>query len=173
MTFSCYRRLPLLTNDVWRAWFCEAVDRAVGRHDYRPFAFVIMPEHVHLLVQPRQDASSIATLLSAVKRPCSGRIKRDLVRRYSPLVEKLTVRQRPGVETFRFWQEGPGYDRNLFEPGTMIRAVDYIHCNPVRRGLCERAVDWNWSSARYHLLPDEPLDSMLPRLTPLPPELLE
>jgi putative transposase len=104
LTFSCYRRMPLLTNDLWRTWFCEAVDRAVARHDYRLFAFVIMPEHVHLLVQPRQDASPISSLLTAIKRPFSGRIKRDLMQRSSPLVETLTVRQRAGVETFRFWQ---------------------------------------------------------------------
>lgn len=173
LTFSCYRRMPLLTNDLWRGWFCEAVDRAVGRHRYRLFAFVIMPEHVHLLVQPRQDASPISSLLSAIKRPFSGRIKRDLMQRSSPLVETLTVRQRPRVETFRFWQEGPGYDRNLFEPNAIVLAVDYIHGNPVRRGLCQRAIDWKWSSARYHLLPAEPLDPVLCRLTPLPPELLE
>lgn len=32
---ACCRRMPLLTNDLWREWFCEVVDRAVGRHRYR------------------------------------------------------------------------------------------------------------------------------------------
>ena len=50
------------------------------------------------------------------------------------------VRQRPGVETFRFWQEGPGYDRNLDRVDTVLAAIDYIHRNPERRGLVDRAI---------------------------------
>jgi len=49
LTFSCYRRLPLLTNDQWREQFCIAVDRATDRHHHHLLAFVLMPEHVHLM----------------------------------------------------------------------------------------------------------------------------
>jgi putative transposase len=173
LTFSCYRQRPLLTNDLWRRLFCEAVDRAMERHRYRLFAFVIMPEHVHLIVHPRGDGSPIAALLKAIKQPFSSRIKRLLEERPDPLLEQLMVRQRPGVMTFRFWQEGPGYDRNLIEAKAILAAIDYVHRNPVRRGLCERAIDWKWSSARYHLFPDEPQSPDLPKLSPLPPDLLD
>jgi putative transposase len=54
-----------------------------------------------------------------------------------------------------------------------VAAIDYIHLNPVRRGLCERCTDWKWSSARYHLWPACRRDNDLPRLTPVPPEVLE
>ncbi len=37
--------------------------------------------------------------------------------------------------TFRHWQEGPGYDRNLTKPTTILAAIDYIHLNPVRRAF--------------------------------------
>jgi putative transposase len=53
---------------------------------------------------------------------------------------------------FRFWQEGTGYDRNLFTPAAIQASLDYIHNNPVQRTLCRKAVDWKWSSARYYLL---------------------
>ena len=52
---------------------------------------------------------------------------------------------------FRFWQEGPGFDRNLFGPEAITASMDYIHLNPVKRGLCEKATDWKWSSARFYL----------------------
>jgi len=80
----------------------------------------------------------------------------------------LTIRQRPGVTTFRFWQEGPGYDRNLTEPKTVLHAIDYVHDNPVRRGLVRRAVDWKWSSARYHLLDPPRQFPGLPQVHSLP-----
>jgi putative transposase len=76
------------------------------------------------------------------------------------------------VTTFRFWQEGPGYDRNLTHSKSVLAAIDYIHQNPVGRGLVMRAVDWKWSSARFYLQADFPLDSMLPKLHQLPAEYL-
>jgi putative transposase len=101
-----------------------------------------MPEHVHLLVLPERDASPVAALLKAIKRPYSYRVKQALAEARDPLLEQLTVRQRPGVMTFRFWQEGPGYDRNITESSTLEACIAYIHANPVRRGLCERPTEW-------------------------------
>lgn len=67
-----------------------------------------MPEHVQSLVYPGPNASPIEALLRAIKRPFSFRIKRLLQEGGSSLLRRLTIRQRPGVETFRYWQEGPG-----------------------------------------------------------------
>ncbi len=52
LTFSTYRRLPLLTNDVWQRWLAEAIDVAGVKQNCDLVAFVFMPEHVHLLVLP-------------------------------------------------------------------------------------------------------------------------
>jgi len=131
-----------------------------------------MPEHVHLLVFPGPEASKIDELLKAIKRPYSYRIKRLLQAANSRLLARLTIRQRPGVTTFRYWQEGPGYDRNLDHPETVLASIDYIHNNPVRRGLVNRSIDWQWSSARWYA--DLPYDPRLrlPRLETLPAEFL-
>ncbi|MFH1918632.1 MAG: transposase [Planctomycetota bacterium] len=173
LTFSCYRRMPLLTNDVWRAELSRSVDRAMLGHGYRLAAFVYMPEHVHLVVYPRAEADGIDRLLRAIKRPYSYRIKKLLAEAGSPLLEKLTIRQRPGVQTFRFWQEGPGYDRNLTEAKTVLSSIDYVHMNPVRRGLCRAAVDWRWSTARHHAAEEPPQDPLLPVVHGLPAEFFD
>ncbi len=169
LTCSCFRRLPLLTNDRWRGLLSEAIDRAAVRHRYRLIAFMFMPEHIHLLVWPEPEAAPIDALLRAIERPFSFRIKQLLEAAGSSLLFRLTVRQRPGVTTFRYWQEGPGYDRNIVEPRTLAAEIDYVHLNPVRRGLCTRADDWRWSSAR-HFAADgiAPSDPLLPMLRPLP-----
>jgi putative transposase len=49
----------------------------------------------------------------------------------------------------RFWQPGGGYDRNITSIETLHAMIDYIHANPVRRGLVTRAEDWQWSSAGW------------------------
>lgn len=179
LTFSCFKRKPLLTNDAWRGMLSRSIDSAADKHSWRLAAFVFMPEHVHLLFYPaatvrgslsNEDSgvSSIDQLLKAIKRPFSFRIKQLLVQSSSSLLERLTVQQRPGVKTFRFWQEGPGYDRNLESEAALLAAIDYIHMNPVRRKLCERAIDWKWSSMAFYLDPPRSLDPMLPKLYPLP-----
>ena len=162
LTFSCYRRMPLLTNDAWRTLLSAPIDRATQRHRYDLIAFVYMPEHVHLLVLPRQADYAVAKLLHGIKRPFSFRIGERLRAVRSPLLERLTVRERPGVTCFRFWQEGPGHDRNLVSVEALTGAADYIHLNPVRRGLIERPEQWRWSSSRHYLEPSRPPDPALP-----------
>ena len=165
--------MSLLTNDVWRGKLSESLDRAMAAQRYRLAAFVYMPEHVHLLVYPLQEATGIDRLLWAIKRPYSYRIKQLLIAAGSGLLQKLTIRQRPGVQTFRYWQEGPGYDRNLTESKTVLSAIDYLHLNPVRRGLCASAVEWRWSSARHYAAEELPDDPLLPTVHGLPFEFFD
>jgi putative transposase len=155
LTFSCYQRLPLLTNDLWRQQLARSIDLAGQRTGFELVAFVFMPEHVHLIVVPCSSEVAIDRYLAFIKQPFSKLIKQLLIDAKSPLVDRLTVRERPGKTCFRFWQEGPGYDRNLNRSGTIEAAIDYLHQNPVRRGLVQRAIDWKWSSARWYL-PDPP-----------------
>jgi REP-associated tyrosine transposase len=154
LTFSCYRRLPLLTNDTWRARLARYIDAAANEASMDLVAFVFMPEHVHLLVYPTTSNPSISRFLARVKQPFSKQIKVVLTGEGSRLLTKLTVLEQPGKSCLRFWQEGPGFDRNLFSADAISSSLDYIHDNPVPRGICQRAVDWKWSLARYYL--DDP-----------------
>jgi len=142
--------MPLLTNDEWRVLLAESLDRAVKGQACRLVAYVFMPELVHILVQPTVVKARIDLLLKAIKAPFSVRIRRRLEEADSPLLERLMVRERPGIHCFRFWQEGGGYDRNLRSVKAVDAAIAYIHENPVRRGLCIRSTDWRWSSARHY-----------------------
>jgi putative transposase len=50
------------------------------------------------------------------------------------------------------WQKGRGYDERLDSERAVREVIDYIHVNPVRRGLAERPTDWYWSSVRFPAL---------------------
>jgi len=70
------------------------------------------------------------------------------VRREAPaFLVQMEDKQPSGKTHYRFWQRGGGYDRNLYEPDTVYQEIEYMHNNPVRRGLCEKPEDWFWSSA--------------------------
>ena len=173
LTFSCYRRMPLLTNDVWREQLCRSIDKAITRWNFRLVAFVLMPEHVHLLVYPTTSIVEIDNLLSAIKQPYSVKIKKLLMASGSDLVERLTVQERPGKKAFRYWQEGPGYDRNLSSQKSVLAAIDYIHRNPIRRGLVDEMTHWKWSSARWYASERQIVDPNLPTIHGLPPEFFD
>ena len=164
LTFSCCQRMQLLTDDLWRKMLSNSIDRAMTRYRFRLVAFVIMPEHAHLLVDPLEQQPKLDRLLGAIKRPFSFRIKVLLQAADSPVLQKLTIRERPGRMVFRFWQEGPGYDRNLSSKKAVLAAIDYIHSNPVRRGLVDRARQWKWSSSRWYEMDRARLDPDLPKV---------
>ncbi|MCB9852520.1 MAG: transposase [Phycisphaerales bacterium] len=153
LTFSCYRRLQLLRLNSRCELLAEAVDRAMDTQRYELIAYVFMPEHVHLLVLPLDGATGIAKLLFAIKRPFSFRVKKRMAADADPMLSELTIRDRPNHTSFRFWQEGPGYDRNIRKESTLRKAIDDIHRNPVRRGLVDETSKWKWSS--WHAYDEE------------------
>lgn len=163
LTFSCYQRMPLLLDARRCAVVAESLHRAVKGHGFLLAAFVFMPEHVHAVVVPWNGGATVPPLLSAIKRPASFRIKQLLKQEADPLLERLTVIERPGKRSFRFWQEGPGHDRNLDGPEALARAIGYIHDNPVERGLCTSKEEWTWSSYRQYA--DLEVGPGVPRVT--------
>ncbi len=147
LTFSCYHGLPLLSKDRARLWFLESLANARVKYCFDLWAWVIMLEHVHLLIYPRERVYKTQQILAAIKKPVACKAI-EFLRKYHPaFLEKLTVRNKNRTH-YRFWQAGPGHDANLYEVATLHKAVEYIHNNPVRRGLVVCPTDWLWSSAR-------------------------
>lgn len=108
LTFSCHDGLPLLTNELWLSWLSAAINKALARHRYNLTSFVYMPEHVHLIVWPRDEKYCIEDFLYAVKKPFSDRMKKMLQQPESSLFRKLSSVEGAGKTAFRFWQKGPG-----------------------------------------------------------------
>jgi REP-associated tyrosine transposase len=149
VTFSCFNQLPLLSRDRSRRRLIDALEEMRKLHNVAIWAYVVMPEHVHLLLRPRNPIYRMRDILAAIKRPVSVNAKSFLIERSETAwLNRLTVRK-GDKSVFRFWLPGGGFDENITEPADILRIIEYIHTNPVRRGLVERAEDWIWSSARY------------------------
>jgi putative transposase len=172
LTFSCYQRLPLLNKDRTRSWLIESIERARWKHSFDLWAWVIMPEHVHLLIYPRDAKYRVADILTSIKRPVGERAIAYLKDRRSNFIECLLVHTRTR-SSYRFWQAGPVYDHNVDDPVVAHRIVDYIHENPIRRGLVARMDEWQWSSSRDWSGCDDVLlrvDRTLPAVLEIPSE---
>ena len=105
----------------------DAVDRgeSILGH-YALEAFVVMPNHVHLLIAPRIPIRRITNGLKGVTARDANRI--------------LGRTGRP------FWQD-ESFDHWVRTPAEFNRIRVYIESNPVSAGLADRPEDWLWSSA--------------------------
>ncbi len=127
ITFACWHRRPNFADPTTRPAFESALERI--RRDYVlcVYGYVVMPDHVHLLLsEPRR-----ATLAVAVKSLKQG-------------VSRRLIGDAP-----HFWQKRY-YDFNVRSQEKFREKLRYIHRNPVRKGLCERPGDWEWSSFRHY-----------------------
>ncbi len=149
LTYSCFQRLPLLTRERSRRWVVDALEAARSKLNVALWAYVVMPEHVHVLLCPRRPVYEMRRILVALKRPVSDRAREHLEQTENDAwLDRLSV-EYPSRRVFRFWQPGGGFDRNVFHERTVPAVIEYLHENPVRRGLCQEPTDWEWSSARY------------------------
>ena len=130
LTFSCYHRQPKFTNATARDTFVSALERVRENYGLCIYGYVVMPEHVHLLVSEPERS----TLAQAIKS-----LKQGVARR-------LALRAADS-----FWQ-ARYYDFNVWSEKKFVEKLRYIHRNPVKRGLVARPEDWPWSSFRHYAM---------------------
>ncbi|MCC9607712.1 transposase [Blastopirellula sp. JC732] len=145
LTFSCFRRLPLLSRTRTRQYCLDALEVSREKNGFDLWAFVIMPEHVHLIVLPHAGVK-VAPILSTIKQSVAKRAIFWLQQNAPQFLSRIEDLQPNGNRSYRFWQRGPGYDRNLRSARDVHEKIRYIHENPVRRHLVERPEQWPWSS---------------------------
>src|ERR1700674_130042 len=127
VTFCCYHRRRLLTTDARRRIFESALERVRRSFRLQVYGYVVMPEHVHLLLsEPEKD--TLADALKSLKQGASRRLI---------------------GEADHFWQKRY-YDFNIRNYPQFVEKLRYIHRNPVKAGWCERPEDWEWSSFRHY-----------------------
>ena len=140
ITFSCYRRLPLLGTARSRNVFVRALAEVQRKYDFALVGYVVMPEHVHLLVgEPKRGNPS--TVIHSLKLRVSKRMRRR--QRKASAAQKSFAFH--GLATPRFWQPR-FYDFNVYSAKKRRQKLEYMHRNPVTRRLVKDPKDWVWSS---------------------------
>jgi putative transposase len=148
LTFSCYKNMSLFKDPTMYSLFLQSLNRARNRLQFSLLGFVIMPNHVHLLIFPN-TGQSISSILTAIKQPFSHRALNHMRNKRLNVYNKLMVKK--GTKPIRrFWQTGGGYDRNIYKDETLIKTLEYMHFNPVKNKLVNSPSEWKWSSARFY-----------------------
>jgi putative transposase len=127
ITFSCFHRLPFLEAPPAKETFETVLEHTRARHQARVYAYVLMPEHIHLLIN-EPPLILLAQFLKALKQIASRKL-----RGHHP----------------HFWQERY-FDANIRGESARSEVIRYIHRNPVKRGLVVSPEQYRWSSFNHY-----------------------
>jgi len=128
LTFSCYKRRPNFANAQSRTTFEASLERVRRGYELCVFGYVVMPEHIHMLVD-EPDQGSLSRVMQSLKQS---------------VARTLTLRAAEPFSQARY------YDFNLWSEHKFVEKLRHIHQNPVTRGLVARPEDWVWSSFRHY-----------------------
>ena len=153
ITFSCFRRLPLMKT-VWaRDIFVRELGRVRDEMGFSLVGYVVMPEHVHLLISEPPEGTP-----SAVMQKLKLRVARQL-RGHKQRVCSTQMRLPLGEshDAPRASWQARFYDFNVYSKGKKMEKLHYMHVNPVKRKLVTHPKDWPWSSWSFYYGSGEPL----------------
>jgi putative transposase len=129
LTSSCYRRRPKFATPHSRECLESSLERVRQSYGLCVYGYVVMPGHVHLLVN-EPERGCLSQMLQSLKQS---------------VARTLALR---GPDSF--WQ-ARYYDFNVWSESKFVEKLRYMHRDPVTRGLVQQPEDWQWSSFRHYL----------------------
>jgi putative transposase len=143
VTFSCYRRRKLLDDDRAKGAVVHYLSAQLKNQSGTCTGFVIMPDHVHVMVCFQQPGT-LSAFMGQWKRRSSLALKNLFRTKLTGYGAKIDLHG-------PMWQP-KYYVFNVFSPDKAGEKLTYMHNNPIAAGLVQRAEDWRFSSARWYLL---------------------
>ena len=125
VTFSCYRRRPFLGTRRARDRFVRILDEVRCRHAFRLIGYVVMPEHVHMLLSERKKGTPskmLQVLKQKVSRSLRGRGQKSVPGQLSFPFPRI------GTGAAAFWQRR-FYDFNVWSGTKVKEKLEYMHAN--------------------------------------------
>jgi len=146
ITFSCYQRKPLLDSAHARNMFVRILGEVRERHPFLLVGYVLMPEHVHLLVS-EPAKGTLSKVMQVLKQRVSRALRKRRRRNSRGQLRLPFSEEKSGRK--RFWQRR-FYDFNVWSRGKSREKLNYMHANPVTRKLVKHPEDWPWSSWNFY-----------------------
>lgn len=157
LTSVTHNRLPIFQTDKVKEVVCKAIDEARRSAGFLLFAYVVMPDHNHIVTDKTKSASETLRFANGI---IAKRVI-DYLRanNFESCLAKLRIQVRDREHKHSVFQHHPNAFE-IFGEDKMMEKVNYIHLNPVRAGLVKIPTDYRFSSARQwqgRALEDEPL----------------
>jgi putative transposase len=157
-------RLPVFRKDEIKTITCAALNEARGSGGFALYAYVLMPDHLHVITDSARSSSDTLRFINGI----IGRRVIDYLKQhgYQSSLKKLQQEVKAQRYQYSLWDHHPNV-RLLMTESMLMERVHYTHQNPVRAGLVSRAEEYRWSSVRCwtgKMVDDEPLLMDLDRI---------
>jgi REP-associated tyrosine transposase len=138
-------RLPVFRFDGLKSIACTAINEARTSGQFLILAYVIMPDHLHVISDGEKKAAVVLRFINGI---VSRRIIDYLkIQHHQDSLEKLRRASNSRGHEYSLWDHHPNV-RLLTSERMLMQRVQYTHQNPVRLGLVDKAEDYLYSSFR-------------------------
>ncbi len=147
--------IPVFTSKKYFTILIDTVKHLQKEKGIKVYAYVILDNHFHFIL----SCDDLSNTMRSLKRFTANKIIQELKdENKTDILEKFRKQKRTykANSTYQVWQEG--FHPKLISTEDMLaQKIDYIHQNPIRKGLVKKITDWEYSSARYYYLDEEGL----------------
>lgn len=161
ITTSTYQRAQLFLSPRFRNCFARKLSELRDEMHFLIVGWVLMPEHFHMLIRPEPAESTPVIMKRLKERVAIGILRTLRQNQHYPWCRKMLERFRlPATvhdeSEYRIWQRR-FRPFNVYSRKKVLEKLNYMHNNPVKRGLVQHPGDWPWSSWRFYFLNDASL----------------
>lgn len=136
----------LLKPEKYKIIVLSQLKQLVTQNKIILYAYCIMDNHIHLIWQIKGE-NTPSEIQKRFLEVVSKEIKKDLMVNHIEVLKVFTSTQKD--RSFHFWKRRP-LSIELFSPEIFDQKLDYIHNNPVKKGICALPEEYMYSSARYY-----------------------
>jgi putative transposase len=129
ITAVTYKRRRIFSNIQCIHLLLSTIDSVKVLRPFDLLAYVIMPDHIHLLIKTPEDSPNFSPIISSIKR--------NFIRNYR--------KTNDGSDQSPIWQPR-FWDHVIKDDYDFEKHLDYIHWNPVKHGFVDDPIKWQWST---------------------------
>lgn len=150
ITSTIIEFIPVFTSEEYFQIIANSLSYCRKEKDIEILAYVIMDNHFHLLIYSDGLSNKIKSIKRFTARQIINQSKEDnkdwLLNQFQYYKKKYKKKSK-----YQVWQEG--VHPQLIQNIQMVKQkMEYIHLNPVRRGLIRKPEDWKYSSASNYII---------------------
>jgi putative transposase len=156
LTCTVLNWMPLFTRPQTSDVILEALRHRQEHEGWKVYGYVILENHLHMIVQNENLAVELAHFKSYTARKLIDLLTECRAER---LLQQLAYFRKAHKQDrdYQLWEEG-SHPQMIENPAVLRQKLEYIHQNPVKRGYVDETVHWRYSSARNYA----GLDGLLP-----------
>jgi putative transposase len=149
VTSTIIKWIPVFINEKYMNCLIEPIKYYQEKQGLKVYAYVVLDNHFHMLVSGENVSDCISSIKSYSAKKILAALKEDNKEWLVHLLEfyKLEHKQE---SKHQIWQEG-FHPQQIFTDHMLHQKFDYIHFNPVKRGLVLEPEHWRYSSAAYYI----------------------